>query len=187
MRFLVLPQHELAKFCLKPVSETQYISSSCTLCCMLSKLYASFTIKCIKNVLWPTNRKFIYFSKWFHAVLYIALENHVPLRRFPETFSMWYRIVFGTKLHRFHYCCNLWWVQPLYCINTLDYMSLTNTIICHSATLNYTWGFSHLASYKWVVRQQGNKMAAILPMTFSNLFSSIPIFVLYLCNPHNIM
>ena len=121
MRFLVLPQHELAKFCLKPVSETQYISSSCTLCCMLSKLYASFTIKCIKNVLCSTNRKFIYFSKLFHAVLYIALENHVPLPRFPETFSMWYRIVFGTKLHRFHYCCNLWWVQPLYCINTLDY------------------------------------------------------------------
>ena len=132
MRFLVLPQHELAKFCLKPVSETQYISSSCTLCCMLSKLYASFTIKCIKNVLWPTNRKFIYFSKWFHAVLYIALENHVPLRRFPETFSMWYRIVFGTKLHRFHYCCNLWWVQPLYCINTLDYkgnVSALNTTL----------------------------------------------------------
>ena len=122
MRFLVLPQNELAKFCLKPVSETQYISSSCTLCCMLSKLYASLTIKCIKNVLWPTNRKFIYYSKWFHAVLYIALENYVPLPRFPETFSMWYRIVFGTKLHRFHYCCNLWWVQPLYCINTLDYM-----------------------------------------------------------------
>ena len=121
MRFLVLPQHELAKFCLKPVSETQYISSSCTLCCMLSKLYASFTIKCIKNVLWPTDQKFIYLSKWFHAVLYIALENHVPLPRFPETFSMWYRIVFGTKLHRFHYCCNLWWVQPLYCINTPDY------------------------------------------------------------------
>ena len=30
-------------------------------------------------------------------------------------------------------------------------MSLTNTIISHSATLNYTWGFSHLASHKWVV------------------------------------
>ena len=122
MRFLALPQHELAKFCLKPVSETQSISSSCTLCCMLSILYASSTIKCIKSVLWPINRKFIYFSKWFHAVLYIALVNHVPLPRFPETFSMWYRILFGTKLHRFHYCCNLWWVQPLYCINTLDYL-----------------------------------------------------------------
>ena len=34
--------------------------------------------------------------KCFHAVLYTALENHVPLPRFPETFSMWYRIVFGT-------------------------------------------------------------------------------------------
>ena len=73
------------------------------------------------NVLWPTIRKFNHFLKWFHAVLYTALENHVPLPRFPETFSMWYRIVFGTKWHRFHYCCNLWWVQPLYCINTLDY------------------------------------------------------------------
>ena len=30
--------------------------------------------------------------------------------------------MFGTKWHRFHYCCNLWWVQPLYCINTLDYL-----------------------------------------------------------------
>ena len=75
------------------------------------------------NVLWPTIRKFNHFLKWFHAVLYTVLENHVPLPRFPETFSMWYRIVFGTKWHRFHYCCNLWWVQPLYCINTLDYLS----------------------------------------------------------------
>ena len=39
----------------------------------------------------------------------------------PETFGMWYRVVFGTKWHRFHYCCNLWWVQHIYCINTLDY------------------------------------------------------------------
>ena len=72
-------------------------------------------------VLWPTIRKLIYFLKCSHAVLYTALKKHVPLPRFPETFSMWYRIVFGTKWHRFHYCCNLWWVQPLYCINTLDY------------------------------------------------------------------
>ena len=110
MRFSVLPQHELAKFCLKPFSETQYISSSCTLCCMLSKWYAHFTIKCITYVLWPTIRKSIYFLKCFHVVLYTALKNHVPLPRFPETFSMWYRIVFGTKWYRFHNCCNLWWV-----------------------------------------------------------------------------
>ena len=121
MRFLVLPQHELAKFCLKPISETQYISSSCTLCYMLNKWYTYFTIECMTNVLWPTIRKFIYFLKWFNAVLYAALENNVPLPRFPETFSMWYGIIFRTKWHRFHYCCNLWWVQPLYCINTLDY------------------------------------------------------------------
>ena len=37
MQFSVLPQHELAKFCLKPFSETQCISCSCTLCCMLFK------------------------------------------------------------------------------------------------------------------------------------------------------
>ena len=61
------------------------------------------------------------FLKCFHAVLYIVLKRHVPLPRFPETFSMWCSSIFGTKWHRFHYCCNLWWVQPLYCINTLDY------------------------------------------------------------------
>ena len=134
MQFLVLPQYELAKFCLKPISETQYISSSCTLCCMLSKSYAYFTIKCMKNVLWPTIRKFIYFLKCFHAVLYTALENHIPLPRFPETFSMWYRIVFGTKWHRFHYCCNLWWVQPLYCINTLDYFCIQHSSVGRAHT-----------------------------------------------------
>ena len=52
------------------------------------------------------------FLKGFHVVLYTALENHVPLQRFPETFSMWYRIIIETKWHR---------VQPLYCINTPDY------------------------------------------------------------------
>ena len=61
------------------------------------------------------------FLKCFHAVWYIALKNHVPLPRFSETFSMWCRGIFGTKWHRFHYCCNLWWVQPLYGIHTLDY------------------------------------------------------------------
>ena len=61
------------------------------------------------------------FLKCFHAILYIALKTHVPLLRFSETFSMWCRGIFGTKWHRFHYCCNLWWVQPLYAINTLDY------------------------------------------------------------------
>ena len=34
---------------------------------------------------------------------------------------MWCGGIFGTKWHRFHYCCNLWWVQPIYGINTLDY------------------------------------------------------------------
>ena len=112
---------------MKSISGTQYICSSCTLCCMLSKLYAYITIECMTNVLWPTIRKFIYFWKCFHAESYTALENHVPLPRFPETFSMWYRIVFGTKWHRFHYCCNLWWVQPLYCINTLDYIPIRSS------------------------------------------------------------
>ena len=65
--------------------------------------------------------KYIYFSKCFHAVLYIALKTHVPLPRFSETFSMWYRNIFETKWQRFHYCCNLWWLQSLYGINTLDY------------------------------------------------------------------
>ena len=37
MQFSVLPQHELAKFCLKPFSESQCYSCSCTLCCRLSK------------------------------------------------------------------------------------------------------------------------------------------------------
>ena len=61
------------------------------------------------------------FLKYFHAVSYIALKIHVPLPRFSETFSMWCKGKFGTKWHRFHYCCNLWWVQSLYGINTLDY------------------------------------------------------------------
>ena len=74
-----------------------------------------------KGHLWLKMLKYIYFSNCFHAVLYIVLKRHVPLPIFPETFSMWCRGIFGTKWHRFHYCCNLWWVQPLYCINTLDY------------------------------------------------------------------
>ena len=73
------------------------------------------------DILWPKMLEYIYFSKGFHAISYIVLKRHAPLPRFPETFSMWCRSIFGTKWHRFDYCCNLWWVQPLYCINTLDY------------------------------------------------------------------
>ena len=108
------------------------------------------------NVLWPTIRKFNHFLKWFHAVLYTALENHVPLPRFPETFSMWYRIVFGTKWHRFHYCCNLWWVQPLYCINTLDYKRRFNSQVYMfffqqfvSANSNGTINAPHYWPFVW--------------------------------------
>ena len=32
------------------------------------------------------------------------------------------RGIFGTKWHRYHYCWNLWWVQPLHGINALDYV-----------------------------------------------------------------
>ena len=134
---------------MKSISGTQYICSSCTLCCMLSKSYAYITIECMTNVLWPTIRKFIYFWKFFHAVSYTALENHVPLPRFPETFSMWYRIVYGTKWHRFHYCCNLWWVQPLYCINTLDYyttLHLTLLLWCRRVKL-YASGVTELIEW----------------------------------------
>ena len=38
-----------------------------------------------------------FFLKRFQTVSYIALKNHVPLLRFPDTLSMWYRIVHGTK------------------------------------------------------------------------------------------
>ena len=119
--FLPIPQYISAKFCLKPVCETHSISSSCRLTCILSKLYQSLTVKCITGALRPKMLKHIYFLRCLDAVLYIALKSHVSLPRFPETFSMWCRIIFGTKWHRFYYCCNLWWVQPLYCINTLDY------------------------------------------------------------------
>ena len=120
-RFLVLLQYILAKFCLKPISETHDIFSSCRLFCILSEFGASFTVWCIRGDLWPKNVEIHLFLKCFQAVLYIALKTHVPLPRFSETFSMWCRGIFGTKWHRFHYCCNLWWVQPLYGINTLDY------------------------------------------------------------------
>ena len=79
------------------------------------------------DILWPKMLKYIYFSKRFHAISYIVFKRHVPLLRFPETFSMWFRSILGTKWHMFHYCCNLWWVQPLYCINTLDYNMVTSS------------------------------------------------------------
>ena len=120
-RFLALPWYTLAKFCLKTVCETHDISSTCRLTYMLSNSSPSLTIQCITDILWPKMLKYIYLFKCFHAVSYIAIKRHVPLPRFSETFSMWCRSIFGTKWHRFHYCCNLWWVQPLYCINTLDY------------------------------------------------------------------
>ena len=50
---------------------------------------------------------------------------------------MWCSSIFGTKWHRFNYCSNLWWVQPLHCINTLDCLVGTNPFskprvpICH--------------------------------------------------------
>ena len=117
----VLLQYLLENFCLKLISETHDIFSSCRLFCMLSKSGAVFTVYCISGDLWPKNVEIHLFLKCFHAVLYIALKTHIPLPRFSETFSMWCRGIFGTKWHRFHYCCNLWWVQSLYGMNTLDY------------------------------------------------------------------
>ena len=70
-----------------------------------------------------TNDQEIYlFFKMLSCSIIYCLKNPCSTPRFPETFSMWYRSISGTKWHRFHYCCNLWWVQPLYCINTLDYI-----------------------------------------------------------------
>ena len=120
-RFLALPWYILTKLCLKTVCETHDISCTCRLTYMISKSSPSFTVQCITEILWPKMLKYIYFLKCFHVVLYFAIKRHVPLPRFPETFNMWCRSIFGTNWHRFHYCCNLWWVQPLYCINTLDY------------------------------------------------------------------
>ena len=138
-RFLALPWYIFAKFCLKPVCETHDISSTCRLIYMLSKSSPSLTVQCITDILWPKMLRYIYFLKCFHAVLYIAIKRHVPLPRFPETFSMRCRSIFGTKWHRFHYCCNLWWVQPLYCINTLDYYSrspwMAMEILCVVVTI----------------------------------------------------
>ena len=48
---------------------------------------------------------------------------------------MWCGSIFGTKWHRFHYCCNLWWVEPLYCINTLDYYSKCYLIVLQALFL----------------------------------------------------
>ena len=133
----------IAKFCLKPVCETHNISSSGRLTYILSKFSPSFSVSCITDILWPKMLKYIYFSKCFHAVLYIVLKRHVPLLRFPETFSMWCRSIFGTKWHRFHYYCNLWWVQPLYCINTLDYYPsrcpLDFTLGCEMKSVSWSW------------------------------------------------
>ena len=79
-----------------------------------------FTTKCRIDLVWPKMKKFIRFYQSFETVPYIAMKNHVPLPRFPETFSMWYRTVLGRKWYRFHYCCNLWWVYQ-YILYTLDY------------------------------------------------------------------
>ena len=63
----------------------------------LAKSYTSVTMKSRIDLVWPKMRKFIHFLKRFQTVSFIALKNHVPLPRFPETFNMWYRTVHGRK------------------------------------------------------------------------------------------
>ena len=120
------------------------------------------------------------FLKCFHAALYIALKTHVPLPRFSETFSMWCRGIFGIKWHRFHYCCNLWWVQPLYGINTLDYEAMFSPNPWGSGkvwmmlTSEYTLIIIYYVKQTWVNREGfwwGFQQGKIQPMSICMLWA----------------
>ena len=109
--FFIWTQDECVNLCEKLLSETHGVYVMIRQFASYLNYILLFTTISRIDLVWPKMRKFIiFFKKRFRSVSYIALKNHVPLPRFPETFSMWYRIVFGTEQYRFHYCCNLWWV-----------------------------------------------------------------------------